>query len=216
MTDVSRETAALVERYGQVPGMADFAEILSTIGVERGLIGPREVPRLWPRHLGNCAVVAEEAAEQLVVGARVADVGSGAGLPGLVWALVRPDLRMTLIEPLLRRSLFLEEVVSQLGVSSRVTVQRARAEEVVDRFDVVTARAVARLEKLVPWTLPLTRVGGWMIALKGESAARELAEAASVIRRHGGGAAQIREYGSDVLESPTTAVLIPRIGAGER
>lgn len=216
MTDVSRETSALVERYRSNPGMARFADILSTTGVERGLIGPREVPRLWPRHLANCAVVAEEARDHLTEGASVADVGSGAGLPGLVWALVRPDLEVTLIEPLLRRSSFLVDVVGELGLAGRVTVVRARAEDVTVDFDVVTARAVARLEKLVPWTMPLTRVGGWVVALKGAGAAAEVSEARDLIRRSGGGAAQIRQYGAGVLESPTTAVLIPRIAVGVR
>lgn len=188
-----------------------FAEVLATRGVERGLIGPREVPRLWPRHLANCAVVVEEAREEVPLGCRVADVGSGAGLPGVVWALVRPDLRVTLVEPLLRRASFLAEVVEQLDLGGRVSVQRARAEELTGSFDVVTARAVARLPQLVGWTLPLTRVGGWVVALKGAGAAGEVAEATEVIRRLGGGAPTIGTYGRDVLHSPTTAVLIPRV-----
>jgi 16S rRNA (guanine527-N7)-methyltransferase len=193
--------------------MAAYAEILAGAGVERGLIGPREVPRLWPRHLVNCAVVAEEAGALLPVGARVADVGSGAGLPGLVWALVRPDLQVTLVEPLLRRATFLAEVVQQLGVAERVAVERARAEDAIGAYDVVTARAVARLPQLVGWTLPLTRVGGWVIALKGASAAVELDEAADAIGRLGGGPGRIAEYGVGLVDPPTTAVLIPRVSA---
>jgi 16S rRNA (guanine527-N7)-methyltransferase len=211
VSDVSRETAALIERYGAVPGLSRFAEILSSTGVERGLIGPREVPRLWPRHLANCAVVAEEATEQLTPGAHVADVGAGAGLPGVVWSLVRPDLHVTLIEPLLRRSTFLSEVVAELGLGDRVVVQRARAEDVVGSFDVVTARAVARLDKLVPWALPLVRGGGWLVALKGAGAATEVSEAMDVIVGHGGGAVQIRAYGAGVLVSPTTVVLVQQV-----
>ena len=115
MTDVSRETSVLEERYRDYPGLAAYAGILATRGVERGLIGPREVPRIWPRHIGNCAVVAQEEREALPSGARVADVGSGAGLPGVVWSLVRPDLHLTLIEPLLRRATFLGEVIDELG-----------------------------------------------------------------------------------------------------
>lgn len=191
--------------------MARFAEILATLGVERGLIGPREVPRLWPRHLANCAVVAEDGPDELPPGARVADVGSGAGLPGIVWALVRPDLTVTLVEPLLRRATFLSEVVDDLGLAGRVVVRRARAEDLSETFDVVTARAVARLPQLVAWTLPLTEVGGWVIALKGAGAAQEVDEAGPVIRRLGGGPAVVRTFGAGRLEAPTTVVLIPRV-----
>jgi 16S rRNA (guanine527-N7)-methyltransferase len=196
--------------------MVAFADILVTQGVERGLIGPREVARIWPRHLANCAVVAEEALEQIPPGSTIADVGSGAGLPGLVWGLVRPDVTVTLIEPLLRRSIFLSQAVSQLGLAGRVTVVRARAEEVTGAYDVVTARAVARLTSLVGWTLPLTRVGGWVVALKGVSAVEEVAEAGPQIVRLGGGPAQVVEYGAGILQAPTTVVLIPRVSAGPR
>jgi 16S rRNA (guanine527-N7)-methyltransferase len=216
VTDVSRETEALLVRYADVPGMVEFADILVTQGVERGLIGPREVSRIWPRHLANCAVVAEEALEQIPAGSHIADVGSGAGLPGVVWALVRPDVTVTLIEPLLRRSTFLTQAVSELGLAERVSVVRARAEEVTGRYDVVTARAVARLTQLVGWTLPLTRVGGWVVALKGVSAADEAAEAGPQITRLGGGAAQVVEYGAGILQAPTTVVLIPRVSGGGR
>ncbi len=209
MTDVSRETAALVERYADAPDLARYAEMLATRGVERGLIGPREVPRLWPRHLANCAVVAQEAPE-IRRGASVADVGSGAGLPGIVWALVRPDLRMTLIEPLLRRATFLDEVVAELGLADRVRVERARAEALSGSYDVVTARAVARLPQLVAWTMPLTAPGGWVVAFKGAEAGAEVDEARTTIARLGGGAPIIRTFGAEVLHEPTTVVLIPR------
>jgi 16S rRNA (guanine527-N7)-methyltransferase len=205
------ESAALAARYAAVPGLAAFAQVLAGRGVERGLIGPREVPRLWPRHLANCAVVAQEARIEIPPGATVADVGSGAGLPGLVWALVRPDLHVTLIEPLLRRATFLSEVVDELDLGSRVAVVRARAEHVPGGFDVVTARAVARMPQLVGWTLPLTRVGGWLVALKGVGAGAELGEAADRIRALGGGDARIAEYGTSVLGAPTTAVLVRRV-----
>lgn len=220
MSDVPRETApdpqaeALAARYAGIPGMAAYAAILAGPGVERGLIGPREVSRLWPRHLANCAVVAEEAGTELPQGAHVADVGSGAGLPGLVWALVRPDLRVTLVEPLLRRATFLTEVVDHLGLSTRVVVERTRAEDCRGSFDVVTARAVARLHQLVGWTLPLTRVGGTLVALKGAGAAAEVEEAGGAIARLGGGTPRIVEYGVGVLVPPTTAVIIPRVSAG--
>lgn len=215
-TDVSRETQALIDQYADVPGLARFADILASRGVERGLIGPREVPRIWPRHLANCAVVAQEATDVIPVGADVVDVGSGAGLPGLVWALVRPDLRITLLEPLLRRATFLSEVVADLGLSAQVEVRRGRAEDVATSdFDVVTSRAVARLPQLLAWSLPLAREGGWVVALKGSGAAQELQEAAGLLPRLGGVNPRIAEYGSGVVQEPTTVVLVQR-AAGSR
>ena len=210
-SDVSRETA-LSARYAQFPGLPVFAEILATRGVERGLIGPREVPRLWSRHLVNCAVVAQEADGDLPQGCTVADVGSGAGLPGLVWALVRPDLQVTLIEPLLRRATFLSEVVDELSLSDRVSVLRARAEDVAPAtFDVVTARAVARLPQLLMWTLPLAHVGGVVLALKGSGARQEVDEAQGAAAELGAGPVTIRSYGVDVIDPPTTVVVVPRM-----
>jgi 16S rRNA (guanine527-N7)-methyltransferase len=194
--------------------MLRFADILATRGVERGLIGPREVDRLWPRHLANCAVVAEEAKAELPPGSTVGDVGSGAGLPGLVWALVRPDLTVTLIEPLLRRATFLTEVVDELALSGRVSIVRSRAEDLDMQFQVVTARAVARLSQLATWTLPLTEVGGWVIALKGAGAADEVSEASATIARLGGQPARVVEFGAGVLAEPTRTVLIHRTAPG--
>lgn len=215
MIDVSRETGGPPDRYSAFPALAAYARILATIGVDRGLIGPREVPRLWPRHLQNCAVVAEEERRAIPAGAHVADIGSGAGLPGIVWAIVRPDLDVTLVEPLLRRSTFLAEVVAELGLAARVHVLRARAEAVTAAsFDVVTARAVARLDRLVPWTLPLVRVGGWLVALKGAGALEEAAEAAAGIRTLGGAAPVVRAYGAAELDPPTTAILVHRESLG--
>jgi 16S rRNA (guanine527-N7)-methyltransferase len=145
-------------------------------------------------------------------GSTVADVGSGAGLPGLVWSLVRPDLRVTLIEPLLRRATFLTQVITELSLVDRVEVLRARAEEVPPRtFDIVTARAVARLPQLLTWTLPLTRVGGRVLALKGSSAAQEVAEAESVRASVGAGRITIQVYGHGVIAPPTTVVVVPRV-----
>ena len=210
-SDVSRETA-LSARYSQVPGLPAFAEILATRGVERGLIGPREVPRLWSRHLVNCAVVVQEADADLPQGCTVADVGSGAGLPGLVWALVRPDLQVTLIEPLLRRATFLSEVIDELSLGDRVSVLRARAEDVAPAtFDVVTARAVARLPQLLTWTLPLARVGGVVLALKGSGARQEVTEAQGTAAGLGAGPVTIRSYGVGAIDPPTTVVVVPRM-----
>jgi 16S rRNA (guanine527-N7)-methyltransferase len=215
--DVSRETQELEAHYSEVPGLARFAELLGTRGVTRGLIGPREVPRIWPRHIANCAVVAQEATDVVAPGSRVVDVGSGAGLPGIVWALVRPDLRITLLEPLLRRATFLSEVVDELDLTARVGVERGRAEDLAGAgFDVVTARAVARLPQLLAWTLPLARSGGWVVALKGSGAAQELQESHALIPRLGGGSARIAEYGSGVVRDVTTVVLVQRLSEGTR
>ena len=142
-------------------------------------------------------------------------LGSGAGLPGLVWALVRPDLTVTLIEPLLRRATFLTEVVQELALGDRVTVVRSRAEDLDTQFQVVTARAVARLSQLAAWTLPLTEVGGWVIALKGAGAADEVTEASDVIARLGGQPARVVEFGAGVLASPTRTVLVHRASMGQ-
>lgn len=152
-----------------------YADILATRGVERGLLGPREVDRVWDRHLLNSAAVAE----LLDRGERVVDIGSGAGLPGIPLAIARPDLEITLLEPLLRRSEFLKEVVAELGLT--VDVVRGRAEEpgVRQRFgdrDVAVSRAVAALDKLTKWSMPLLRPGGRMIAIKGERAPDEVEE----------------------------------------
>jgi 16S rRNA (guanine527-N7)-methyltransferase len=186
-----------------------LVDILTTVGVERGLIGPGEVPRIWGRHVLNCAVV-EEAVPQ---GAEVVDIGSGAGLPGLVLAMARPDLSVTLLEPLLRRSEFLAETVAELALGS-VEVVRARAEELAGRrvFDVATARAVAPLTRLVPWALPLCRRGGALLAMKGERAEDELATAADVIAACGGRSARVVVVGVGLVEPPTTLVQIQSSG----
>ncbi|HET7328614.1 MAG TPA: 16S rRNA (guanine(527)-N(7))-methyltransferase RsmG [Nocardioidaceae bacterium] len=171
-------------------GAVRFAELLADDGVTRGLIGPREVPRLWERHLLNCAVVADAFPD----GATVCDVGSGAGLPGVVLAVLRPDLRITLLEPLQRRTTFLQEVVDVLGLE-QVRVSRGRAEEQPQSaFDVVTARAVAPLGRLARWCLPLCRPGGTMLALKGARAAVELSEQEAELRRLRARSWRVQEY----------------------
>ncbi|WP_308219668.1 16S rRNA (guanine(527)-N(7))-methyltransferase RsmG [Aeromicrobium sp. 50.2.37] len=189
--------------HDQLPLVSRYAGILATDGVERGMIGPREVPRLWDRHLVNSGVVLP----RLPQGATVADVGSGAGLPGLVWAIGRPDLDVTLIEPLLRRTTFLDEVVAELGLSN-VRVLRSRAEDVDETFDVVTARAVAALEKLAKWCMPLVKPGGVLLALKGQSAPEEVKDAKRTLGRLGATDTLIRTYGE--VEVPTTVVEVTR------
>ena len=186
-----------------------YAELLADAGVQRGLIGPREVPRLWERHILNCAVLGELLPE----GATLCDVGSGAGLPGIPVALARPDVRITLLEPLLRRTTFLEEVVRELGLDN-VTVLRGRAEEMVGTLsvDVVTARAVAPLDRLAGWGLPLLRPYGMMLALKGDSAEQELVEHKAALVRLGAREWSVGTAGEGVVETPTHVV---RVKVGE-
>jgi len=185
------ERLPLVERY---------AGLLATDGVTRGLIGPREVPRLWDRHLMNSAALLEV----LPTTGTVCDVGSGAGLPGLVIALARPDQRVTLLEPLLRRTRFLEDVVGDLGLEN-VEVCRGRAEELHGRrvFDVVTSRAVAPLGRLARWSMPLVAPTGVLLALKGSSVRAEVTDASDVLRGLGCAEPEVLELGRDLLAEPT-------------
>ncbi len=211
--DVAVERA-LSDRYPDAAaGLAAYVRLLATDGVVRGLIGPRETTRLWSRHVANCAVI-----EELVPdGVRIADVGSGAGLPGLPLALVRQDLRVVLVEPLLRRATFLGEAVAALGLTERVEVVRGRAEDQSGLgFDVVTARAVAPLDRLAGWTLPLVRVEGVLLALKGEGAAEEVAASQQALERVGGGRAEVLTCGVGVVDPPTTVVRVVRLTAGRR
>ncbi|NBE82335.1 16S rRNA (guanine(527)-N(7))-methyltransferase RsmG [Micromonospora sp. NEAU-HG-1] len=193
---------------------AAYAEVLATDGVLRGLIGPREAPRIWERHLLNCAALAERIPE----GASVLDVGSGAGLPGLVLAIARPDLTVTLVEPLARRTSFLVEVVERLSLTKMVRVFRGRADEAatgstgVGPFsaEIVTARAVAPLDRLSAWCLPLVVPGGRLLAMKGSSAGEEIAEHAEAVAKLGGGEPKVHHCGVGVIEPPATVVEIVR------
>ena len=205
-SDVSRETppsSAAGVFASRLPVAEQYADLLATEGVVRGLIGPREVPRLWDRHILNSAVVIPRVPE----GSTVADVGTGAGLPGLVWAIARPDLRVTLIEPLLRRTTFLDEAVATLGLDN-VTVRRSRAEDVDETYDVVTARAVAPLDKLGRWCLPLVRKGGVLLALKGRTAQDEVRTATATLHRLGATTIVVTTYGDD--DNPTTVVEVTK------
>lgn len=166
----------------RVDAAVAYAELLATDGVVRGLIGPREAPRLWERHVLNCALLAPA----LPPDARVADIGSGAGLPGLVLAIARPDITITLIEPLLRRTTFLEEAVATLGLTNVVVVRgRADALHGSTDFDVVTSRAVAPLGRLLEWSMPLVAPHGALVAMKGSSAPEEIEAAAPELARLG-------------------------------
>ena len=186
-------------------GLSAYADVLVTDGVTQGLIGPREVERIWTRHILNCAVVADPAMELVPEAALVADVGSGAGLPGLVWAIARPDVSVICVEPLLRRATFLSAVTEQLGLAN-VTVLRERAEQAKVAATVVTARAVAPLSRLLGWTVPLLSPGGRLVALKGSSAAEEISDADAVRVRLGMGPLTVIECGAGVVDPPTIVV----------
>lgn len=199
----------------RLPLIRRYAGVLATAGVERGLIGPREVDRLWERHLLNCAVLTE----RIGPAATLIDVGSGAGLPGIVLALTRPDLSVTLLDPLARRVAFLTEVVADLGLTG-VAVVRGRAEDPDVRqqlppADVVTARAVAELGTLAGWCLPLLRVGGRLMAMKGASAVEEAHRTQADVQRYGGTAIEVVQCGKDILAVPTTVVEVTASRRGQ-
>jgi 16S rRNA (guanine527-N7)-methyltransferase len=182
-----------------------YAELLSTDGVTRGIIGPSESGRLWDRHLVNCAVVADLLPET----GTLVDIGSGGGLPGLVLAMLRPEMRVVLLEPMLRRVVFLNECVASLELDN-ATVLRGRAEDVTGQVeaDVATARAVAPLDRLASWTRGVLRPGGTLLAIKGRGAEDELAAAGPVLRRLGARSAEVLRVGHDRVDPATTVVRV--------
>ena len=203
--------ASAVQVFGERLALAErFTAILTDSGVSHGLIGPREVPRLWERHVLNCAVIHPAiAAGQVVI-----DVGSGAGLPGLALAIARPDLDLHLVEPMLRRTNWLSMAVAELGLTN-VTVHRGRAEQFTGVLSapVVTARAVARLSELAAWCLPLLQPGGSLLAIKGLSVVDELEADRTVLRRLGAVDEVIETFGGGVLDQETTVL---RVVMGDR
>ncbi|MBS1907993.1 MAG: 16S rRNA (guanine(527)-N(7))-methyltransferase RsmG [Actinobacteria bacterium] len=199
---VEQEPAAALTLFGDRIDLARaFTASLAGQGEERGLIGPLEVPRLWTRHILNSAVAAP------LFHGTVADVGSGAGLPGIVLAIACPDVQFTLIEPMERRVAWLDEQVSALGLSN-ATVVRGRAEEVglSATFDMVTARAVSALRTLIPWTAPLVRNGGELALLKGVNAENEITAAQKPIRKFLLSDVRVETLGEGLL-TETTRVL---------
>ena len=211
--DLPLPTAEAIAEFGDSLDKAQrYVELLATDGVTRGLIGPRETARLWDRHLLNCALVAELVPDQ----GELVDIGSGAGLPGIVLAMLRPRLHVVLLEPLLRRSVFLEECVSALDLPN-ATVLRARAEEKAASWissDVATARAVAPLDRLVGWAAGLLRPGGQLLAIKGQSAAAELEAAGPVLSGLGVRSAEVLQAGHGRVVSATTIVRVVMGGHG--
>jgi 16S rRNA (guanine527-N7)-methyltransferase len=208
--DLAAPPAAAARVFGGRLQMARaYADLLAGAGVERGLMGPREAERLWERHLLNSAAVGELVPR----GATVVDVGSGAGLPGIPLALARPDVRVTLLEPMLRRTEFLREVVAELGLD--VDIVRGRAEEPASRdrvgqVDAAVSRALASLDKLTKWCVPLVRPGGELLAIKGERARDEVAQHRRVMASLGAIDARVVQCGVEYLDPPATVVVARR------
>ena len=203
MTDVEQEPEAAAVLFGDRIDLArEFTHNLAQQGEERGLIGPLELPRLWSRHILNCAIVAP-----LLRPGRVGDVGSGAGLPGLVLAIARPDVSFVLIEPMERRAAWLNEQVAELGLDN-VVVLRARAEDarIDDPLDQVTARAVSAFRKLLPLTAPLLRDGGELVLMKGAAAPAEVEAATKEIRKYKVTDIEVLTLGEGVLTEVTRVI----------
>jgi len=206
---VSGPTQGARELFGSaLPQAEAYARLLAGPGVERGIIGPAEAERIWDRHLINSGLIAPllpDAERPL----EIADLGSGAGLPGFVLAILRPDARVVLIEPMARRTTFLLECVAELGLTN-VTVRRGRAEELTGEIeaDVVTSRAVARLDRLAVLAAGLSRPGGLVLAIKGASATEELEQARPALQRIGATEIAVVWAGSDLawVSRPTTVI----------
>ena len=213
--EIEPEPAAALTVFGDRIDLARrYVEALASDGVVRGLIGPRESSRLWSRHLLNSAV----AGELLSAGQRVVDIGSGAGLPGIPMAISRPDCDFVLVEPLERRTVFLEQVVTDFGLTN-CRVVRGRADEVIEEYggaDVVTSRAVAPLERLARWSAPLLRVGGELLALKGSSAAEEIVRDGEAVRALGLIDLEVLSTGHGLVDPETIVIRGRRISVPSR
>lgn len=200
MSDGEIAEANYPESYN---ALKQYVDILANRGIEWGLVGPKEKDRLWGRHVLNSLAIAELLPE----GVSVVDVGSGAGLPGIPLAIVRADLQVTLLEPLLRRYEFLGLAVAELGLEDRVTVERGRAEDSAGHYDAVVCRAVAPLPKLLKWVTPLFYPDGKLYALKGSSAGEEVAEAEGYLSA-AGLRASVRSVRAAAEAEPTSVVVV--------
>ncbi|MBD8507027.1 16S rRNA (guanine(527)-N(7))-methyltransferase RsmG [Hoyosella sp. G463] len=197
------------------PLAQQYHDFLATAGVERGVVGPREVDRLWERHILNSAAIESVIDDSMTV----VDVGSGGGLPGIPLAIARPDLSVTLVEPMLRRTEFMEECQQESGLAIRIVRGRAEDANVLKQAggaDVATSRAVAPLLKLLRWSLPLVRPGGEVIAIKGASVHDEIARDAKGFKKLGVVDGEVQQCGSDILETPTTVVRIRKANRQRR
>lgn len=202
MSELEQEPSVASDLFGDRIDVArSFTSALAREGEERGLIGPLELPRLWTRHILNSVIAAP------LFHGSVADIGSGAGLPGLVLAIARPDVQWTLVEPMERRVTWLNEQVDGLELSN-VTVLRSRAEDVrpAEGFDVVTARAVSALRTLVPLTAPLVRDGGELALLKGMNAPNEIEAAQKQIKKFRLTDVKVEVLGEGILPETTRVV----------
>ena len=207
MTLVSDDAIAVRLYRDNYKPIRQYVDILASRGVDWGLIGPREIGRLWERHILNSIAL-----ESLIPeGCRVADVGSGAGLPGIPLAILRPDLEMILIEPMLRRSNFLTEAIDELGLDDRVSVVRGRAEDADLHVDVVVSRAVAKLATLINWTADLIVDSGSLLALKGQSADDEVVKAKKELSKRRL-SAEVLLIRADPASDVTRAVRVRRTG----
>ena len=207
MTLVSDDAIAVRLYRDNYKTIRQYVDILASRGVDWGLIGPREIGRLWERHILNSIAL-----ESLIPeGCRVADVGSGAGLPGIPLAILRPDLEMTLIEPMLRRSNFLTEAIDELGLDDRVSVVRGRAEDADLHVDIVVSRAVAKLATLINWTTDLIVDSGSLLALKGQSADDEVVKAKKELSKRRL-SAEVLLIRADPTADVTRAVRVRRAG----
>lgn len=207
MTLVSDDAIAVRLYRDNYKTIRQYVDILASRGVDWGLIGPREIGRLWERHILNSIAL-----ESLIPeGCRVADVGSGAGLPGIPLAILRPDLEMILIEPMLRRSNFLTEAIDELGLDDRVSVVRGRAEDADLHVDVVVSRAVAKLATLINWTADLIVESGSLLALKGQSADDEVVKAKKELSKRRL-SAEVLLIRADPAADVTRAVRVRRAG----
>lgn len=201
---IEPEPTAAAALFGdRIAAARAFTAALAEHGEERGLIGPLEPPRLWTRHVLNSVV----AAPLFSSGGRVADIGSGAGLPGLVLAIARPDVQWVLIEPMERRVAWLDEQVAALELDN-VEVVRGRGEDWKQGavLDAVTARAVSALRTLIPLTAPLVRDGGELILLKGANAEAEIAAAEKQIRKFKLSNVRVEPVGEGVIDEPTRVI----------